>query len=105
MVTRCFVFSTGAEDSDKIEVIKCLQSTKSSSHVLPQILKRRNHPILQMWKGGQVKYKSSDSRSLKFSFLCNSISIVTPYNIPERVLSINEPSHFTEAKTDLRDTH
>lgn len=67
--------------------------------------KEETIPFYRCGKGDQVKYKSSDSRSLKFSFLCNSISIVTPYNIPERVLSINEPSHFTEAKMDLRDTH
>lgn len=37
--------------------------------------------------------------------LCYSKSIVTPYTIPDRALSIDEPSHFMEAKTDLRGTH
>lgn len=38
------------------------------------------------------------------SLLCYSKSIVTPYTIPDRALSIDEPPHFMKAKTDWRET-
>lgn len=51
-----------------------------------------------------AKFKSFDSRSPKLSFLYYPKSTVNPYHMPERAWSIDEWSHFIEAKTDLKDT-
>ena len=48
MVTKYFLFSTAAEDSYKIEVIKHLQSNRSFSHILPHLVLTTYHSASHM---------------------------------------------------------